>query len=224
MPVPRMVIAAGPSGGGKSTVLNVFKLDGVDAFNVDDQAGRLYAQIQGSSNPIYHSVPSNVRNQAREQMRAFIQDHIDGRRSFALETTLRDVTFEQAREATAKGFRVEMTFIAAGDVNEHISRVEARAERGGHTASRASLTEIYGRAMRHLIDAFEENRRGNIDHLMVVHNPTALVPKPEPVVVLSRGTPTYVAQDAPEWFHANTRGTAFELTKLQERARDAFER
>jgi ABC-type nitrate/sulfonate/bicarbonate transport system ATPase subunit len=48
-----MVIAAGPSGGGKSTILNVFRVPGVDAFNVDDRAAILYARIQGSPTPIY---------------------------------------------------------------------------------------------------------------------------------------------------------------------------
>lgn len=214
-----MVIAAGPSGGGKSSILNVFTLHDVEAFNVDDRAARLYAQIKGSATPIYQGVPLEVRNQAREQMRDFIQEHLESRRSFAFETTLRDVTFEQAREATARGFRVEMTFIAGGSVEEHIARVEARGARGGHIASRRGLTEIYSRAMRHLIDAFEENQRGNIDHLTIVHNPTALVPKPEFIAVLSRGTPTYVAPEAPEWFHAQTRRTAFELAQLRERAR-----
>ncbi len=78
--------------------------------------------------------------------------------------------------------------------------------------------------MRHLLDSFEANRRGTIDRLTVVHNPTALVPKPENIVVLSRGTPTFVAREAPEWFHAHTRGSAFELTNCKERARDDFER
>ena len=162
MPRARMVIVAGPSGGGKSSILNVFKLHDVDAFNVDDHAARLFAQLRGGTTPIYRGVPLAIRNQAREQMRDFIKEHIDAGRSFAFETTLRDITFAQAREATRRGFRVEMIFIAAGGLQEHIARVEARAERGGHTASRQSIAEIYNRALGHLIDALRTTDEGTL--------------------------------------------------------------
>jgi predicted ABC-type ATPase len=49
-------------------------------------------------------VTREVRELARADMRAFIKEHLESQRPFVFETTLRDVTFEQVREATARGF------------------------------------------------------------------------------------------------------------------------
>ena len=150
-------------------------------------------------------------------MRDFIEEHLEARRSFTFETTLRDVTFEQTRRATANGFLVQMAFIAGGNVEEHIARVSNRAEKGGHSAPPDSLREIYSRAMRHLVDALDQNRSGGIEVLSVYHNERAsgTPSRPQLVVHLLRGRPIRIAPTAPDWFHEAVRGTPYELAKLQ---------
>ncbi|MFN0104291.1 MAG: zeta toxin family protein [Bryobacteraceae bacterium] len=139
---PRMVIIAGPAGGGKSSLFPVSEMAGVDPFSNDDYCARLNGQRLGRAEPVYTGITSEIRQQGGAVMQKFIEDHIAARQSFAFETTLRDLTFEQARRASANGFRVEMVFIAAGPVEEHIERVKNRGELGGHSASDASLREI----------------------------------------------------------------------------------
>ncbi len=191
-----MLIVAGPSGGGKSSLFSVYQISDADAFNVDDRAAALFGRSLGGNRPVYTDIPPSIRELARSAMRDFIEEHLDARRSFTFETTLRDVTFDQTRRATANGFQVQMAFIAGGDVDEHIARVSNRAEKGGHSAPPDSLREIYSRAMRHLIDAFEANRRGEIEVLDVFHNPRAAgAPgRPQHIVGMRLGRPDHLAR------------------------------
>ncbi len=71
--------------------------------------------------------------------------------------------------------------------------------------------------MRHLIDAFEANRRGEIEVLDVFHNPRAAgAPgRPQHIVGMRLGRPDHLAPTAPAWFHEATLGTPFEFAKLQ---------
>ena len=163
------------------------------------------------------------RQQAGREMERFINDHIDRQRSFAFETTLREVTFEQTRRASQNGFRVEMIFVAGGDAKDQAERVAERGVRGGHVASEATLFDIYERSMNMLRRAFAENKRRNIEILAVYDNPRTPVneqPRPSLVVEMVRGSVAQIRDKPPAWFHAAMRGTQFEFRRLQERARD----
>ncbi|MFN0104292.1 MAG: hypothetical protein ACKV2U_19675 [Bryobacteraceae bacterium] len=86
--------------------------------------------------------------------------------------------------------------------------------------------------MRHLVTAFKENHKGNIETLAVFDNPRAtdeaedLAPSnPNLVVEMVRGNSMQIlVERAPAWFDAAVRGTQFEFAKLQGRVRDEFER
>ena len=96
MPRPRMLVVAGPPGSGKTTYFPVSAF-GVDWFSIDDRC----AQIAGS----YRAIPVDVRNAVVEECRRFVREHLDQRKSFAVETTLRTTaSIEQATEARGKGF------------------------------------------------------------------------------------------------------------------------
>lgn len=161
------------------------------------------------------------RQQAGQKMEQFINEHIDRRHSFAFETTLREVTFDQARRAHLKGFRVETIFVAAGNDREHIERVAERGVCGGHVASEGALRDIYRRSMTMLRRAFEENQRGNIEALAVFHNPRAPVgeqPQPQLLVEMVRGYPSAelgIAAVLPPWFEDAVRGTNFAVERLR---------
>ena len=139
MPAPRMLIVAGPSGGGKSSLFPIFKTE-IDAFSTDLRAANLLGEAIGAGRPVWLPEPQHVakymgfRQQAGRELERFINSHIDRQQSFAFETTLREVTFEQARRATQNGLRVEMIFVAGGDAKDHAERVAQRGVRGGHVA------------------------------------------------------------------------------------------
>ncbi len=218
-----MVIAGGPSGGGKSSLFSIYQIDGAAPFGTGDYCAALNARRLGRQEPVYVGIPPDIRVLGGIALQNFIGDNIAARRSFAFETTLREITFEQARRAKAAGFLVEMIFVAAGPVEEHIRRVKMRAYAGGHSASEGSLREIYERGMRFLVTAFEENRKGTIDRLAIYHNPrsgeeAAGAPQPTLIIQMAHGRPDWskgFAQVPPPWFQAAVRGTGFEMEKLR---------
>jgi predicted ABC-type ATPase len=123
-----MIVVAGPPGSGKSSVFPVAQT-GVDHFNIDDRA----AQLNGGS---YRNIPPEIRAQSNRECELFIEAHIRGQKSFAVETTLRTrKTLEQARLARENAFRLEMIFVALDRVEDNIERIAMRADAGGHAAS-----------------------------------------------------------------------------------------
>ena len=234
MSAPRMVIVAGPSGGGKSTIFPIHQM-WIDAFSTDLRAATLLGKALGADRPVFQPAPADValymrcRRQAGQEMQRFIDDHIDQRKSFAFETTLREVTFDQAQRATLSGFRVEMIFVAGGDARDHLERVAERGTRGGHIASEAALLDIYSRGMAMLRRAFEENQRGSIEVLAVFHNPRVPVghePRPQLIAEMVKGYPSRergIAADLPQWFEEAARGTDFAVERFRKRLDNELE-
>src|SRR4051812_18064480 len=115
---PRMIVIAGPPGSGKTRYFPVTAF-GIDAFNIDDRC----AQILGS----YHAIPRDVRRAVAKECERFVLDHIDGGKSFAVETTLRTAApIDQATLARKRGFATEMRFVATDSIAENVSRVLQR--------------------------------------------------------------------------------------------------
>lgn len=92
-----MIVVAGPPGSGKTRFFPVTAF-GVDAFKIDDRC----AQIVGS----YRAIPRDVRRAVAKECERFVLDHIERRKSLAVETTLRTTAaIEQAklgREAASR--------------------------------------------------------------------------------------------------------------------------
>jgi predicted ABC-type ATPase len=133
---PEMYVVAGPPGAGKSTAFSLLAFAG-RVFNADDRA----AQLNGSS---YRAIPRSIRRLVNTEFETFVLENTANRQSFALETTLRSrVTFEQARFAKSEGFQVFMIYVALETFELHLERVTRRASAGGHSASEATLRNIY---------------------------------------------------------------------------------
>ncbi len=186
---------------------------GVEWFNSDDRA----AQINAGS---YQRISAEIRSAAGQQFQEFIDSHIERRRSFAFENALRtDSGFEQIRRAKELGFRVLMDYIAAGSVAEHIRRVINRAALGGHSASERKLRDIYEQSMRHLITAFEENRRQHIDLLRVFDN-SENFGRPRLVLSMVGGVPRNMAPEVPAWLETTLKHSSFSIGTLRSAMRN----
>ena len=156
--MPRLIVIAGPPGSGKSTLFPVSAF-GVDSFNADDRA----AELNGGS---YLRINTQIRQQVNREFESFISSHIETRKSFAFETTLRtEITFEQARAAREAGFEVEMRYVALNDFAMNLDRVRIRADQGGHSAPESVLRRIHEASIRNLGRAICE-----IDLLRVYDN------------------------------------------------------
>jgi predicted ABC-type ATPase len=182
--VPRMIVAAGPSGSGKSSIFPVASF-GVAHFNADDRA----AELNGS----YVGISTDIRRAVNREFQSFVSDCIETRTSFAIETTLRSgVTFEQARWATAAGFVSEMRYLAVEDFAMHLDRVKIRADAGGHSASETTLRRIYRSSLANLPRAVAE-----MDDLWVYDN-TAVGGPPELLMETEKSVIRFLVDDPPD--------------------------
>lgn len=150
---PRMIVVAGPPGSGKTRYFPVTAF-GVDSFNIDDRC----AQILGS----YRAIPRGVRRAVAKECERFVLDHIEHRKSFAVETTLRTTAaIEQAELARKSGFATEMRFVATDSIAENVARVLQRAQAGGHGASEREIRAIHQASVANLrtaVAAFDRVR------------------------------------------------------------------
>ena len=116
-----MLVVAGPPGSGKTTYFPVTAF-GVDSFNIDDRC----AQIQGS----YRAISRGVRRAVAKECEQFVQQHIDQRQSFAVETTLRTTAAtEQAEFARKRSFATELLFIATDSIGRDLQSLRSRRPR-----------------------------------------------------------------------------------------------
>jgi predicted ABC-type ATPase len=137
-----MIVVAGPPGSGKTRYFPVTAF-GVDSFNIDDRC----AQILGS----YRSIPRDVRRAVAKECERFVLDHIQNRKSFAVETTLRTVAaIDQAHLARKAGIGTEMRFVATNSIAENVARVLQRTQAGGHGASEREIGAIYQASVENL--------------------------------------------------------------------------
>jgi predicted ABC-type ATPase len=181
-----MIVVAGPPGGGKSSLFPVLGF-GVSCFNADDRA----AELNGAS---YTGIPTYIRYAVNREFEAFVLECIERRVSFAVETTLRSrVTFDQAERAKMAGFTTEMRYLALHDFSMHIERVKSRADAGGHSASEATLREIYLRSLANLPKAVDR-----MDDLWAYDNSAAGGP-PRLVLQSEKGVIRFLADDVPGW-------------------------
>lgn len=197
---PRMVVIAGPPGAGKSVAFPVAE-EGIDFFDADDRCAAIHGSYQG--------ITPEVRNEINAELRTFIADHIRDRKSFAFETTFQNpIFFEQAQQAQAAGFRVELTYMALHDVKLHIERVAARADRGGHSAPPSDIENIYENSMKNLPRALHA-----VEHVEVLDN-TSSNRAPEILMITCRGQVQYLHPDAPKWLEQALQNTEYDLSRL----------
>ncbi len=208
-----MVVVAGPPGGGKSSCFPV-RNAGIDWFNSDDRAAKL-------NNGSYHNIPPHIRTAAGKQLQQFIEDHIESRHSFAFENALRTpACFHQMRLAKDLGFHVMMDYLAAGPVEEHLSRVANRAMLGGHSATERKLRDIYQNSMINLVTAFAESIRGTIDRLRIFDN-SVRTDSPRLVLKIADGTPEQISDMIPSWLETALANSRYTIDNLRLLARSA---
>jgi len=185
-----MFIIAGPPGGGKSSIFSLSAFAS-RTFNADDRA----AELNGGS---YQDIPLEIRRVVNREFEQFVEASIDAEQSFALETTLRsEITFEQAKMAQSKGFRVVMRYIALDNVEKHLERVRARAALGGHSASEGALRRIHASSLANLSKALDPRQSG-IEFVRIYDN-SADEQGPELVLTARRGRIIHVASPCPIW-------------------------
>lgn len=147
---PRAIVFAGPNGSGKSTLIGGFqaaqKLPDL-YINADDIARTEFGNI------------SDLRErnlQAARTAESRRRDALASGASFAFETVMstpgRVALLDEAR---ARGYQVELAFVATRDPHINIARVAARVAQNGHDVDPLKIIERYQRTLALLPSALD---------------------------------------------------------------------
>jgi predicted ABC-type ATPase len=141
-----ITVLAGTNGGGKSSIAGaMLRSAGGDYFNPDEAARRIRARDPSLSIPEANGV-------AWREGRRLLERAIDGRRSFAFETTLGGETMtERLERAAAAGLEIRVWYLALESPELHLARVRARVARGGHDIPDADVRRRYTRSLENLV-------------------------------------------------------------------------
>jgi len=182
MTQPEMTIFAGPSGSGKSTIVS--RDPNVDYFNYDERC----RQLNGGSS---HNIPQIVKDQAGQDFKAFINSHLEQKKTFSFETTLRtEKELQQVREARRLGFKTKILFVSTDNVEINIARVKGRFKGGYHAGSDRYIRETHDKAPKNLSDICKE-----VDYVDAFDNSSGKIP----VFSIEHGKLTYLNSEAPAW-------------------------
>jgi predicted ABC-type ATPase len=142
---PVIFVLAGVNGAGKSSVGGTFlRRQGMSYFNPDEAATRIRRKTGCSVD----AANAYAWQQGRDILAAAIRE----RRNHAFETTLGGRTIPQLLgQAADEGFDVRVWFIGLATPEQHIARVQARVEAGGHDIPEAKIRERWNSARRNLV-------------------------------------------------------------------------
>jgi predicted ABC-type ATPase len=205
--MPTMYVVAGPSGSGKTSAFpgDAF---GCDYFNADDYA----AMLNGGS---YIGIPRSIRAEVIPICEKFIQDHIDLRKDFATETTLRgSVPFKQMELAHACEFVVMLIYVCVDNIGTSVNRITQRAYQGGHSGSEDTIRDIRKKSLANFLCTLDELGK-TIDSLDVYDNSAHRMP-PRLIVSFKGRKVTYLNGYIPTWMTQALEKTSYNIESLWE--------
>jgi predicted ABC-type ATPase len=142
--VPVITVVAGPNGSGKSTLTQALDFEG--RKNLLDPVA-----IARRLNPVD---PHSVALTAGREIWQRIQEYLDKRVSFAIETTLASKrTLGIMQNTKVCGFTVQLVYIGLDTPERGILRVQQRVLQGGHDVPDEDVRRRYNRGLTNLPEA-----------------------------------------------------------------------
>lgn len=129
-------IIAGPNGSGKTTFANKFTKDiNLPFLNADEIAFNL------------DNNPRKVRIRAGKLFIKEINEYILKNRSFVMETTLSGkYVLRLINKFKKHGYRIEIFFVFVESIEECISRIKIRVQKGGHPIPKKDIIRRFNRS------------------------------------------------------------------------------
>ncbi len=144
--MPNIYVLAGVNGAGKSSIAGAaFRDKGADYYNPDEAAAVLRQANAGLS-------PAQANSIAWQRGRDLLERAIAGRLDFVFETTLGASTLPRMLiGAAGQGIDVHVWYAGLATPEQHIARVRARVERGGHDIPEAAIRRRFEHSRLNLI-------------------------------------------------------------------------
>lgn len=172
---PFIYVLAGVNGAGKSSVGGAhIEENGLTWFNPDTHARMLVTELGKTL--------EQANAEAWESGRRRLEKAIADRKSFAFETTLGANTIPRLLEQASRSHDVLMWFCGLSSPEQHIARVKARVEKGGHPIPEKKIRERWDGSRLNVIQLLP-----HLAHLQVYDNSVDVKPGqpiPDPVLIL----------------------------------------
>ena len=188
----------GVNGAGKSSVVGEVLRDfGKSYYNPDEVARRLRTEKGMSEN--------DANGAAWQKGKDLLEEAIRNRADFAFESTLGANTIPRLlREAAEAGIEVKIWFVGLSSPEQHLARVRARVEAGGHDIPEEKIRERWEASRRNIINLLPYLTELRVFDNSAERDPvTGAIPAPKELLHWQRGkitapAPTDLASTA-EW-------------------------
>lgn len=191
-------VYAGVNGAGKSSIGGEdLRRRGGDFFNPDEVARRLRFEKNCSID--------EANGLAWEEGKQRLEKAIAERTDFTFETTLGGNTIPRLlREAAETGVDVKIWFVGLASPEQHIARVRARVEAGGHDIPEEKIRERWNGSRRNLIVLMPHLTELRVfDNSAEADPETGAIPPPRLLLHFKRGRIVGPSKEAigqtPEW-------------------------
>ncbi len=183
MTAPVLYVVAGPNGIGKTTSAYDIIPINTPIINSDEIA----KQIRTTE-----LVKTNTQEYSNREAQRLVQEHLDAKNSFAIETNLADEeTWKFLKGVKNMGYRIHLYFLTTDDLQLLHQRIKERTLRGEHFVRQDIVEERYYVSLKLLSHYFKVP-----DIIQLIDNSTPLV-----LIALKEGEAYKMLTPAPpEWF------------------------
>jgi predicted ABC-type ATPase len=141
--MPNLYIIGGPNGAGKTTAAYTFLPDVLDV--------RQFVNADEIARGISPFEPESVAIQAGKVMLQRINQLLDARESFAIETTLTTISYlKTIAYAKSLGYQVSLLFVWLNNEEIAKERVNRRVKKGGHGIDEKVISRRYVKGLINL--------------------------------------------------------------------------
>ena len=199
MPRPFLYVLAGVNGAGKSSIGgHLLRQAGLDWFNPDSYARELVGQLGLAQ--------SEANGQAWQEGMRRLHHALHHGRNHAFETTLGGRSISAALHEASATHDVLVWFCGLASPEQHLARVQARVEAGGHAISEADIRRRYPAAQANLVALMPVLAQLQVYDNSAEAGPGDAVPDPVRVLQMEAGRLCWPAADdlaqlqrAPRW-------------------------
>lgn len=179
---PKYILYAGVNGAGKSTLYNINgNLEGLHYINLDDEIRKLGDWRD-----------ANINITAGKQVVNTIKEYIESKESFIQETTFcGNSIVRNVNNAIARGYYIEVHYVAVETTDIAIERVHSRVAKGGHGVSDQDIRRRYNQSFSNLKLLLPK-----IDWLVLYDNTESF----RKIAVYSKGILVNKENNAPAWY------------------------
>jgi predicted ABC-type ATPase len=183
MDTPVLYIIAGPNGIGKTTCAFDITPQNIPIISSDEIAKQVKAA---------ELVKTNTQEYSNREAQLLLQQHMDKKATFAIETNLSDdETWKFLKGIKKWGYLLHLVYLCTDDLDLLNSRIYERSLRGEHFVRPDIVEERYFLSLKLLNHYFTIP-----DIIQLIDNSETL----RPVALIKEGHLESVAEDLPAWF------------------------